>query len=164
MPAQKPAESNQVVGTPWDFVHAVERRFGPLSIDLAALATNSKAPLFVSPEVDTLAIDWRALVPGDHKSSVNMWLNPEYSEIAPYAKKCAESCGTPTTDGPTIFLLVPASVGSQWYWNYVHGRALVHVLYPRLTFEGHADPYPKDLILAAYGPPPGFVRGLWKEW
>ena len=62
-----------------------------------------------------------------------------------------------------LLLLVPASVGSNWYAENIHGRALVLALSPRVRFVGHSGPFPKDLILAAYGKATGFDCWRWRK-
>jgi hypothetical protein len=51
-----------------------------------------------------------------------------------------------------IVVLVPASVGSNWWKEHVHREAWVLFLNRRITFEGHTAGYPKDLALIVYGP------------
>jgi hypothetical protein len=51
----------QVVGTPPEFIEALEGEFGPLGWDLAATAENAKAPRYITPEIDSLAVHWHAL-------------------------------------------------------------------------------------------------------
>lgn len=152
MPAQKPGRSKQDYGTPRALIDAVEKRFGPLAWDLAATDENAKAAKFITPDQDSLSRCWSML-------SGNMWLNPPFANIEPWAKKCAE---TILDDSSRILLLTPASVGSEWFRGYVNGRALVLALSPRLTFEGCADPYPKDCIISVYGKPPGFQCWRWR--
>lgn len=41
-PIQKPGRSKQDYGTPWEFIRAVERRWGKLHVDLAAHSENAK--------------------------------------------------------------------------------------------------------------------------
>jgi hypothetical protein len=60
-------------------------------------------------------------------------------------------------------MLTPASVSTEWFNDSVHGQALVLAIRPRIKFVGHADPYPKDLILSCYGEPPGFDTWRWDE-
>jgi hypothetical protein len=57
-PSIKRFRSKQSIATPWEFIHAVERKFGPLRVDLAATVDNFKAPSFISPERDTFQQDW----------------------------------------------------------------------------------------------------------
>lgn len=155
MPRQKPGRSRQDYETPPDFIRAVERRFGPITWDLAASATNAKAPLFFTKEQDTLAQDWT-------RCTGVCWLNPEFADIAPYAKKCRWSL-SPHRDR-TILLLTPASVGADWWAKHVHGYAYSMPLFPRLTFVGEKDVYPKDLLLSVFGGGhgPGFSPWRWK--
>ena len=63
----------------------------------------------------------------------------------------------------TTFLLVPASVGSNWWMHWVHQRASVRFLNPRVTFIGHAQGYPKDLALCVYDGKFGYECWRWKE-
>lgn len=147
-------DSQQVVGTPWQFIHALEKRWGKISVDLAAAAENSKGQIFISKERDSFTVDWSKL-------NGNLWLNPEFSDIAPWAEKCKDEY----LKGAKIFFLVPASIDSNWWSEYVHDWATVYPLHPRLKFEGHPTLYPKPLTLCAYGfgeaGYPG--RWLWKE-
>jgi hypothetical protein len=54
VPKQKPGKSKQDYGTPWELIRAIEARWGKLTIDLAARADNAKAPLFITPEENSL--------------------------------------------------------------------------------------------------------------
>ncbi len=154
-PAQKPGRSRQDYGTPWDFIHAVEKRFGKIVCDLAAHAGNAKCDAYLTPEVDSLSLPWADLYP-----SGTLWLNPEFSDLEPWAEKCAfESL----TRHGLILLLTPASVGSNWFAAHVNRKAMVLGLSPRLQFEGTTAPYPKDLSLSVYGYGlSGFDTWRWK--
>jgi phage N-6-adenine-methyltransferase len=138
MPEQKPGRSKQDYATPSEFIWAVVSRFGQLTFDLAANDQNTVCPSYFDEDMDSLIQDW-------HKLSGNLWLNPPFGDIDNWAEKCAkESAG-----GAKIFMLVPASVGSNWYMNFVEPYAYVLGLNPRLSFDGVA-PYPKDCVLACY--------------
>lgn len=128
--------SEQSVGTPREFLDAVERRFGIITLDLAADETNRVCDQWISKETDSLSVPWT--------SSGLMWVNPPYGNIEPWVKKCAKSFGR-------VALLAPASVGTNWFAYYVNRLAYVLFLRPRITFVGHKDPYPRDLMLAVYG-------------
>lgn len=143
--------SRQNFATPPEFVHAVEARFGAITVDLAASADNAKAPAWIDEERNSLLVDW-------HKFDGLLWLNPPFAHIKPWARKCDVESAL----GARIALLVPASVGSEWFNDHVHGRALVLPLRPRLTFVGADDPYPKDLMLCVFGEPAGFEPWRWK--
>lgn len=162
MPKQKPGRSVQEVGTPYEFLAAVQNRFGAIVWDLAADASNHVVDDWSGPgsvkQPDSLAGAWWALPPG------LLWLNPPYANIADWAAKCARARAEGHGNSKThrIALLVPASVGTNWFADHVAEKALVLFLRPRLTFVGHRDPYPKDLMLAVYGERPGYECWRWR--
>ncbi len=154
-PAQKPGKSKQDYATPRPFLDAVERRFGPIRFDLAAHDRNRVVTAYYGPGSphgeDSLAQDW-----AQHGGV--LWINPPFDDIAPWAKKCREE----GVRGARPVLLVPAAVGSNWFAREIHQHALVLALRPRLSFDGE-NPYPKDLMIAAWGPwvAPGFATWRW---
>jgi phage N-6-adenine-methyltransferase len=156
-PIQKPGKSKQDYGTPWSLIRAIEARWGSLTIDLAARADNAKAPLFITPEEDSLKQDWSTRI-GDGLA----WLNPPFGDIAPWAAKCSQAFGT------SIIMLTPASIGSEWFAEHCEGKAKIIGLRPRLRFEGCKDPYPKDCMLTLwnerngiFGDEPDFQTWRW---
>lgn len=156
-PTQKPrGQAKQDYGTPWEFVDAVASKWGPIVHDLACTRANAKAPSgYYHPEVDALTRDWSADFP-----TGNLWLNPPFKTIEPWAEKCAFH-GI-RRDG-LIFLLTPASIGTDWFRARVYGNARVLGVSPRLTFEGEKDPYPKDLMLSIFGKATdGFALWRWR--
>lgn len=158
MPAQRPGLSRQTFGTPEPFIAAVKKRFGVREFyyDLAASPENTKGRFHFCKEEDTLKQDWNKL------ASRQLWLNPEFANIAPYAKKCTEFVQTGALNGGRLFFLTPASVGANWFADFVHNKAAVFALQGRLSFDG-IGPYPKDLILSVYGPPRGFDVWDWRK-
>lgn len=158
MPAQKPGTSVQEVGTPPEFCIAVERRFGDISFDLAANDGNRVHPDYYGPGSrsgeDALTANWSTA------SNGLLWLNPPYDRIRDFAAKCKEESKL----GAKIVMLIPASVATNWFADLIHGIALVLPVRPRLTFVGHKDPYPKDLMLCCYNVGSvGFEPWHWKE-
>lgn len=157
-PQQKPGSSRQDYETPSDFLEAVARRFGPLDVDLACRRDNAKAPNGIYfPEQDSLRVDWAREWP-----DANLWLNPEFRRMLPWATKCAHE-GKLLRRG-RIFLLSPAAVCTDWWLENVHDQALVLLLFPRLTFVGEKAGYPKDLTLSVYGAGvSGYAAWRWKD-
>lgn len=156
MPAQTPGKSRQDYMTPFEFLDAVRTRWNieAFDVDLAASENNVGAQRIITPEEDSLTVDWTALT-GD------LWLNPPFAHIAPWARKCAEATTTSRfSRDRRIFFLVPASVGSRWFEQYVHPYARVYFLRDRICFDGK-NLYPKDCILAVYGEPPGYDFWRW---
>lgn len=155
MPIQKPGRSKQDYQTPADFISSVIGRFGELSFDLAASPENTQASLYFTEKENGLVQDWSTL-------DGNLWLNPPYKDISPWARKCCLTTHRNPNPHQRILLLVPASVGSEWYRDYVEGEAYVLALNPRLSFDGK-NSYPKDCILAVYGNNlTGFQTWRWK--
>lgn len=151
-------DSEQVVCTPRDLLDALEARFGKLDFDLAATRENSVAgndgahhfgPGSTRGE-DAGTEDWHGL-------SGNLWLNPPFARIKPWARRCAST----RSDARRIFLLVPLTT-ANWACDYVHGQALVLALVPRVKFVGHKTAFPKDMMIAVYGATPGFEVWQWK--
>ncbi len=140
VPAQKPHRSHQEVETPAALIASVEHRFGPIDFDLAASPQNAKATRFYTKEDDTLSQDWTL-------EGVRVaWLNCEFGDARRYAKKC-ESVRLLRR---WTLLLVP--MGTQdWACEHVWGKAFVLKLKGRVTFVGHPQGFPKDLVLAAFG-------------
>lgn len=181
MPAQKPYRSKQDYATPKNFLEAVKLklRISDFCIDLAADGTNSVAGAnFFNKADDSLSRDWRARV-----GNTWAWLNPPFTDIEPWAEKCAIE----GIHGARIALLVPASVGANWFRDYVDEQARVLFLNGRLCFiqdwattldpgslkPGKGPPrcytspplYPKDCILALYSPDiaPGYEVWTWNR-
>jgi phage N-6-adenine-methyltransferase len=147
--AHNRGNSRQDYETPLSLIRAVESRFGSLSVDLAARPDNAKAPQFITPEQDSLKTEW----PTDRLC----WLNPPFSNIAPWAKKCRETADK----GGRIAFLVPASVGANWYRDFIHKKDLILFLNGRVDFIA-GEGYPKDCLIAMFGYPQDFDVWTWK--
>lgn len=155
-PTVKRHKSKQDHETPQEFVDAVETRFGHITWDLAAQAKNTKHPNYFDKKANSLAQEW-------HNIGGLLWLNPEYGTIEPWAKKCKEEADL----GARITMLVPASIGTNWFAEHVYGHALVLGIRPRIIFVGEKMGYPKDMMLAVFGNSgapwaPGFGVWRWK--
>ena len=139
--------SAQDYQTPPEFLAAVADRFGRIDWDLAANDRNAACPRYLGPgshvSDDSLAVDWLEVV-GPRSIA---WLNPPFANIAPWAERCARL----RDRGGWTLLLVPASVGTNWWAEHAHGKGFAFWLSPRITFVGETHPYPKDLSLVAWG-------------
>ena len=142
-PAQKPGRSVQNYRTSLPFLAAVRMllKIDDFAIDLAADATNHVTTCYFDERTNALKQDWTWWTPHGWG-----WLNPPFADIAPWVEKAA-------TSGNHIAMLVPASVGANWWKAWVHHRAKVLFLNGRLAFM-HDKPtwlYPKDCALLLYG-------------
>lgn len=140
MPAQKPHRSRQDYETPRAFLDAVEKRFGDIRHDLAASAENAVCADYFDEHRSAFDHDWSVL-------RGVLWCNPPFAKIAPWVEKAA----TEANPQARILMLVPASIGTDWFADHVDGKAIVLGIRPRLTFVGCEDPYPKDLMLLGFG-------------
>lgn len=146
--------SQQNSGTPTEFLAAVEAKFSvKLDFDLACTLDDCVVPknphdgrgYFVDKGVDALQQNWYEL------RAHAAWLNPPFKHIRPWVKKCHENRdlyddadpeNIVVVPGPRIFSLVPASVCSGWFADYVQGNAGIYYLRPRLVFIDPRTGYP----------------------
>lgn len=131
--------SNQVVGTPPELISAVKRRFGALNYDLAATKENAVCDKYFTEADDSLSIPWP---PGQH------WLNPPFKKIGEWVGKAyMETILNPSC---RVIMLVPASVSTNWYRDYVEGKAIC-IPIKRPKFVGQKNVIAKDMMVLVYG-------------
>jgi phage N-6-adenine-methyltransferase len=153
-PAQKRGSSKQDYGTPPELLAAVKRRLciDGFALDVAASAENAVAPCYYTEQVNGLAQCW--VSKGEWT-----WCNPPYSDITPWVATAVEQ----SRQGANIAMLLPASVGANWWRDWVNPYAYKVYLNGRLTFVGCEDPYPKDCALLLYTPWGFSGEEVW-EW
>lgn len=161
-PPQRPGRSKQNYGTPVNFIEAAKRRLGitAFAFDFAADHENAKADRFWGEEEDALQYtgrDWALVADGGWG-----WLNPEFASIRPWAIRCQQT----QVAGGRIALLVPASVGANWFRDHVDGQARVLFLNGRIAFMPDKPQwlYPKDCMLCLFSPDilPGYEVWSWR--
>jgi hypothetical protein len=112
--------------------------------DLAANLENRIHPDFYGPgsphNEDALAVE-------EWPRHGLLWLNPPFNNIRKFAAKCNEQ----SANGAEICMLVPASVSTNWFADYVEGNAFVLPIRPRLKFVNWESVFPKDLMLVLWG-------------
>jgi len=155
-PKQKPGRSKQDYQTPKGFLAAVKSRLGIKSFgaDLAASKENTVSSWFFDLAHDALTSDWTQF-------DGYLWLNPPFARLEPWVRRAFEQ----SRQGARIAVLVPAGVGSNWWRDWVHGKACVLLLNGRITFVGEKAGYPKDCVLLLYGPDiaPGYDVWTWPQ-
>lgn len=122
-------ESRQDLGTPWDLIRAIEKRWGPLAWDLAADHTNTKAPRYLSKRIDSLKQDWTELLRGE-----NGWLNPEFNPVTPWINHVVRHY----QQGAKLITLTRGSIDANWYWR-IEPIGNIYVLSPRPAFLNQRD-------------------------
>jgi phage N-6-adenine-methyltransferase len=105
---------------------ALDRRFH-FTIDVAALARNTKCERFYSPDDNGLDQPW---------AGERVWCNPPFSSIEPWVVKAWAE-----VDAPLIVMLVPANRTEQPWWQELvephrdgGGRLSVEFLAGRIRF------------------------------
>jgi phage N-6-adenine-methyltransferase len=145
MPTQKPGRSKQNYVTPVELLNRVQERLciEQFTFDLAADADNAVCPTFYTEEDNALSADvsW-------YNGPGWAWCNPPYANIAPWVEKAAKEADR----GTQIIMLVPASVGSNWWSDWVLPYAYITHLNGRIKFVECKDYYPKDCSLLLYTP------------
>ena len=134
-------DSPQVVGTPRNFLDAVEERWGKLEWDLATNGENSVAPNFITEEQDSLSPNtpW--------PRGPLCWINPPYRDIRPWVQKAyLQSCA-----GSRIIMLLPCSVDSVWFDLFCYGKALTIPLADRPKFDGYENAAAAPHMVLTYG-------------
>jgi len=126
-----------------------ELHFGPIAFDLAASAHNTKHEHHFTEADDALSKPWSDIGDASERAPL-LWLNPPFSDIAPWAKKCSQE----VAQGSHVLMLVPAAVGSNWFADFVFPFADVIALNGRIPFmpDKPSWGYPKDCMLCDYDP------------
>lgn len=156
MPRQKPGQSKQNYGTPKELLAAILSRklyAEQFELDLAAEEGNAIVPFYYDQQYDSLA---RV---GDWMTDGWAWCNPPYARIEPWVQKAFNESRL----GAQVAMLVPASVGSNWWKRWVHEKAAVYFLNPRIMFIGETHPFPKDCALLLYPQEGHKYYDVW-EW
>jgi len=150
MPKQKPGKSKQDYETPENLLNAIKYRLGikAFLFDFACSRRNMKGSRGWTKADDSLskrAVEWAMAVEGGWG-----WLNPPFSKIGPWAKKCRQAMHK----GANIAFLVPAAVGSNWFHHFIWEEKGVRVIY--LNGRPCFDPkrpkwgFPKDCMLVLF--------------
>ena len=160
VPVQKPGRSEQTFVTPHAFIAATKRllQIDAFAFDFAASCCNTQASQYFDDATDAMVFSgkgWAERVVGGWG-----WLNPPYTDIEPWVERCKDA----KRAGAHIALLVPASVGADWFRDHVDGHAQVKFLNGRLGFlpDQPKALYPKDCILCLYGARPGYAVWSWR--
>jgi phage N-6-adenine-methyltransferase len=156
-PTQRPYRSKQNYETPRAFLDATIRRLGIANFawDLAAEPKNAVVSHYYTQWDNGLdpSVRWA------FGRGAWGWLNPEFTHISPWVERAYREAHD---NGANTAVLIPASVGANWWRDFVHEKAHVLLLNGRLTFnvngqpvrnaKGQITPYPKDCALLLYSP------------
>lgn len=95
---------------------------------------------------------------GEHPSGrALLWLNCEFNDAARWAERCLYA----GQRGANIVLLTPMTT-SNWYRDFIAGRADVDELSGRISFDGK-NAFPKDCMVSHFSPDMRGRRAFW-DW
>lgn len=138
------SSGNDVWSTPQDFFDYLAAEFA-FETDVCCLPESAKCGRYFTPEDDGLAQEWTGVC----------WMNPPYSEMAPWVKKAHESAQA----GATVVALIPARTDTAWWWDYCRHHEIRFVK-GRLKFGGSPNSAPFPSAVVVFGAPP---RTVWRD-
>lgn len=136
MPAQRPGKSKQNYQTPKALLDAIRMRLhiNEFAWDLAADKNNTVVPTFFPGQSQLEQKRYYDEVDDSLTQSWNLggwnWCNPPYADIEPWVAKAANE----SLNGASTVMLVPASVGANWWKTWVEPYAFQSFLNGRLCF------------------------------
>lgn len=139
--------------TPQDFFDALNKEFN-FVLDAAATDKTKKCRLYYTPEMDGLAQSW------DCGGAV--FCNPPYGrEIGKWVQKAYKE----TAQGKyPIVLLIPARTDTNYFHDYIYGKAEIRFIRGRLRFtdsDGNvANPAPFPSMVVVYNQKGREINGL----
>ncbi len=139
--------------TPWRVVDKIQELIGmEFNTDLCAQDHTTKAIRYFTKEMDALSLDWiKGVTDTGHINLPALWLNPPYSNIAPWVKKACEE----SKKGCIIVGCLPDDRSVSWYQDWVEDKAaIIYVPDKRISFEG-GNGVPQK------GNPKGSVFPIW---
>ena len=106
------------------------------TLDVCANVGNAKCKTFFSKEQDGLQQQWNGVV----------WCNPPYGrQIKHWVKKASETAD----NGNTVVMLIPARTDTEWFHEYVYGKAEIRFIRGRVKFGGakNSAPFPSMICV-----------------
>ena len=106
------------------------------TLDVCANEDNAKCKTFFSKVQDGLQQQWDGVI----------WCNPPYGrQIKQWVKKASEAASS----GNTVVMLIPARTDTEWFHEYVYGKAEIRFIRGRVKFGGskNNDPFPSMICV-----------------
>jgi hypothetical protein len=161
--------SKQNYQTPKALITACEKRFGPITVDLAACSYNKVCDRYIGPPeegvvtlenvkdliaTDSLTYPWAGLT---KLYGGVLWLNPPFNDIPTWA----EQCEIEAEEGANILFLIPYGT-TKGFMKHVVGKADLYMLIGRLAFIP-GESFPKDCVICHYHKNSGDNLYFW-DW
>lgn len=123
--------------TPQDFYDKLNAEFH-FTLDPCATAENAKCEKYYTKEQDGLTQDW---------TGETVFCNPPYGrKIGAWIEKCYKHS---LNGGGTAVMLIPSRTDTQWFHDYVYGKAEIRFVKGRIRFNGK-DNAPFPSLVAIY--------------
>ncbi len=110
--------------TPPEIVLEMAAEFGPFDLDACAKPDTAKASRYFTKADDGLAHQWFGRV----------WMNPPFSDPAPWLRKAIDETRAGRCD--LVVALLPAATDTRWFHDLVLGKAEVRFRRGRIKFIG----------------------------
>ena len=125
--------------TPQDFYDKLNAEFH-FTLDPCATPENAKCEKYYTKEQDGLAQDW---------TGETVFCNPPYGrKIGAWIEKCYNH--SRNGGGGTAVMLIPSRTDTQWFHDYVYGKAEIRFVKGRLKFGGCQNSAPFPSLVAIY--------------
>jgi phage N-6-adenine-methyltransferase len=128
--------------TPWELFNELDRKHGPITLDVCATAEKAKCAAFYSPADDGLAQPWTG----------TCWMNPPFSAIADWVAQADEAAKA----GATVVCLLPVRTDTRWWHAHVAHHE-IEFRKGRVKFAGAKSgaPFPSAVVVMRPPPAPG---------
>ena len=125
--------------TPPDLFAKLDAEFG-FTVDVCATRDNAKCPLYYSPQIDGLRMEWRGVC----------WMNPPYGR---QIKKWVQKAYMSSLQGATVVCLLPARTDTSWWHNYIKRAHEIRFIRGRLKFSNSLNSAPFPSAIAVFQSP-----------
>ena len=95
--------------TPQWLFEALNAEFN-FCLDAAALPETALCERYITPQIDSLSVDWADFIPPFERSPF-VWLNPPYSDIFCWISKCLKE----KEHGIGSVVLIPEDSTAEWW-------------------------------------------------
>lgn len=110
------ASKKDLWNTKWSAVSDASYLVGDFSVDLASFEHAKKAPTCITPEMDSLTVNWDENV----VEGTVAWCNPPFSRKFEFLAKAYQ---TSVEFNTPICVMIPCEVATKWWAEYVYGKA-----------------------------------------
>lgn len=126
--------------TPQDIYEKLDNEFH-FNLDPCATIENHKCNTFFTQNDNGLSKNW-----GGYRAFVN----PPYSQIKQWVKKCWEESTKPNT---IVVMLIPARTDTRYFHEYINHRSEVRFIKGRLKFgdSNNSAPFPSMIVIFRAG-------------